>query len=83
MFPAKLVEDLSRRAGATVGYVLQTLANRLLGIRACCDVQQSLISLGVLHHGGGFSFNRQHYRALTLLSCLMKSPERRRKVVSD
>ena len=79
MFAANLVEYFLRRTGASVGHILKSLADTFSCIGASRNVEQSLISFGVLDNG----FHRQYHGALLFFSCFMKSPERRRKVVSD
>lgn len=63
--------------------LLQLLANPLGGVRSSRDVKQSLIGSGILHDVCGLAFDGQNHRRLLFLSCFMKSPDRRRKIVSD
>jgi hypothetical protein len=83
MFAANLVEYFRRRTGASVGHILKSLADTFSCIGASRNVEQSLISFGVLDNGRRLPFHRQYHGALLFFSCSMKSPERRRKVVSD
>jgi len=83
MVAANLVKYLSRRASASVGYVIQALTDAFLCIRAGGNVEQPLIGFSILHYSPAFPFTVSTTGRLLFLSCFMKSPERRRKVVSD
>jgi hypothetical protein len=67
MFAANLVKYLSRRASASVGYVIKPLADAFLCIGAGGDVKQALIGFGILHDGGRLPLYRKHHGALALL----------------
>ena len=49
MFAANLVKYVSRRASASVGYVIKSLADAFLCIGAGRNVEQALIGFGILH----------------------------------
>lgn len=49
MLPAKLLKKLSRRASASVGYIIQSLTDRFLFIGAGRDIEQPLIRSHVLN----------------------------------
>jgi hypothetical protein len=77
-------EKLSRAPDPALFGVLQTLAGALLGIGTGGDVEQALVGFGVLHDGRRPPPHSQHTTGrLVFLSCFMKSPDRRRNVVSD
>ena len=52
--------------------LLQALADSLENVRAGGDVEQALVSLGVLHNGRRFTLNRQDDGALALLELFHK-----------
>ncbi len=72
MFVANLVKYRFCPASATVGYIIQTLANAFLGIGARGDVEQMLIGLGILHNGGRPPLCCEHDGAFTLLQLLQE-----------
>jgi hypothetical protein len=67
MFVANLVKYRFCRASATVGYIIQALANAFLGIGTGGDVEQTLIGLGILHNGGRLPLNCEHDGVFTFL----------------
>jgi len=79
----KFVEELPRGPCSSFFHILQTLADAFLRVGTGGNVKQALIGLGVLHDGRGLPLHPKHHGRLLFLSCFMKSPERRRKVVSD
>jgi len=83
MLAAHLVEHLARQPSASMGYIVQPLANRLVYIRSRRDIQEPLIGCRVLHNCGGSALYREHTGRLLFRSCFMKSPERRRKAVRE
>ena len=83
MFAVNLVKYLPRRVSASVGYVIKPLTDAFLCIGAGGNVEQALIGFGVLHEAAAFPFTVSTTGRVLFLSCFMKSPERRRKVVSD
>jgi hypothetical protein len=83
MLPSNSVKRILGRTCAAVGYVIKPLADALVHIGTGGDVEQSLIGFGILHNSLGLAFHGEHDGPLAFLSCFMKSPERRRKVVSD
>jgi hypothetical protein len=80
MFTANFVKCLFRRARASVRYVIKSLTDAFLGIGAGSNVEQPLIGFGVLHDCRCLPLHGEHYGAL---AAFMKSPDRRRNVVSD
>jgi hypothetical protein len=64
MFAANLVKYLSRRASASVGYVIPALPDPFLGIGPRGKIEQSLIGFGILHDGCCLPLHREHYGAL-------------------
>jgi hypothetical protein len=67
MFAANFVKYLSRRASASVGYVIKALADTFLCVGAGRRVEQVLIGLGVLHDSRCLTLHRKRHGALTLL----------------
>ena len=67
MFPAKLLKKLSRRASASVGYIIQSLTDRFLFIGAGRDIEQPLIRSHVLNDGRCLPVHGKHDGALALL----------------
>jgi hypothetical protein len=63
--------------------LFEALTDALISIGAGRNVEEALIGLRVLHHRGGLALHVSTKGRLLFLSCFMKSPERRRKVVSD
>jgi hypothetical protein len=49
IFAPNLVEYDSRRAGASRGYIVQTLADAFFRIRSGAKVEQALVSFGSVH----------------------------------
>jgi hypothetical protein len=70
MFAANLVKDISRRASASVGYIIETLTDAFLCIGAGGNVEQALIGFGVLHDSRCLSLHSEHHGALALLELL-------------
>jgi hypothetical protein len=70
MFAADVVEYLSRRASASVGYVIKALADAFRCVGTGRNVEQALISLGVLHDSRCLTLHREYYGALALLELL-------------
>ena len=66
-------------ARASVGYAIKFLADAFLSIGADGNVEQALMGFAVLHDSRRLPLHREHHGALALLSCFMKSPDRRRK----
>jgi hypothetical protein len=62
-----LVKHLSGRSRAPARHILQSLPDALFGVCLRSNVEQPLISLGILHDGGCLSLNRKHHRSLALL----------------
>ena len=67
MFAANLVKDISRRASASVGYIIETLTDAFLCIGAGGNVEQALIGSGVLHDSRRLPLHRKHHGTLALL----------------
>lgn len=68
MLAAKLLKKLSRRASASVGYIIQSLTDRFLFIRAGCDVEQPLICSHVLNDRRCLPVHGKHDGAFALLT---------------
>jgi hypothetical protein len=83
MFATDVVKYLFGAPGTSVGHVIEPLADSLFQICAGGDIEQTLVGFGVLHDGRRLPLHGEHHRGLLFFSCLMKSPARRRKVVSD
>ena len=66
MFAANLVKYISRRASASVGYIIEPLTDAFLCIGAGGNVEQALIGFGVLHDSRRLPLYRKHHRALAL-----------------
>jgi hypothetical protein len=81
MLRFKFGEKLPRWPRPSLFHILQSLPDAFLFIRAGCDVEQALIGIGVLHNGRSLPVSTTG--RLLFLSCFMKSPDWRRKVVSD
>ena len=80
----KLFKKFLRGPNLSFFRVIQALTDAFLRIDTGGNIEQSLIGLGILDDGRRLPLHGEHHRALaSLLSCFMKSPERRRKVVSD
>jgi len=63
MFAANPVKDLSRRTSTSAGYVVEPLANAFRSIGAGGNVEQALVSFGILDDGRCFPFHCQHHGA--------------------
>jgi len=68
MLPAKLLKKLSRRASASVGYIIQSLADRFLFIGAGRDFEQPLIRSHVLNDRRCLPVHGKHDGAFALLT---------------
>src|SRR5580692_1221797 len=77
----ELVEKLLNIAAFSTIGLPHPLANALGGVGFGRDVEQSLIRSRILYDYRGLAFDGQYTRPLLFLSCFMKSPDRRRKVV--
>jgi hypothetical protein len=66
MFAANLVKDITRRASASVGYVIEPLTDAFLCISAGGNVEQTLIGSGVPHDSLRLPLHRKHHGALAL-----------------
>ena len=62
MFAANLVKDISRRASASVGYIIEPLTDAFLCIGAGGNVEQALIGFGVLHDSRRLPLHRKGAR---------------------
>jgi hypothetical protein len=56
----EILEKFRRRSGAAMRNVIQSLANAFPGIGTRSDVQQALVSLGILDHRRSPSIHRQN-----------------------
>ena len=79
----EFVEELSCRPEPSLFHILQSLPNAFLRISSGRDIEQALISFGILNNCGGSPVDGQDDGRLLFFSCLRNSPDRRRKVVSD
>src|SRR3981189_887493 len=70
MFATDAVKYFFGGAGAPVGHVIKPLADSLFRIRAGGDVEQALVSFGVLHDGGSLPLDGEHHGALAFLQLL-------------
>jgi len=70
MLPAKLLKKLSRRASASVGYIIQSLTDRFLFIfiGAGRDIEQPLIRSHVLNDRRCLPVHGKHDGAFALLT---------------
>jgi hypothetical protein len=68
----KVVEELRSRPDPALSDVLQSLADAFLRISPRCDVEQALISFGVLHDGCRFPVHRKDHWALALFKLFQK-----------
>ena len=82
MLGFEIVEKLSRRPDLSFFRVRQPLTDAFLHIGMGGNIEQALVGFGILHDSRCLSLHRKHHGALCFLSCF-KSPDRRRKVVSD
>jgi hypothetical protein len=82
-FSADVVEYFFGGASASVGYVIEALTDTFHGAGTGRNVEQALIGVGIVHDSRCFALHRKRHGHLLFLSCFMKSPERRRKVVKD
>jgi hypothetical protein len=83
MLCSEILEKLPRPPHLPVFRVVQTLTDVFLCIGASGNVEQTLIGFGILHDGRCLPFHGSTTGRLVLLSCFIKSPDRRRKVVID
>jgi hypothetical protein len=79
----ELVKKLPGRPDPAFLGVLQSLPDTFLGAGECSCIQQALIRFGILCHRRRLPVHRKHSGRLLFLSSFIRSPERRRKVVSD
>jgi len=79
----ELVKKLPRGPFVSFLHILQALMDTFLRIGAGGDVEQALISCSILYDGRRFPLHCKHHGALAFFNCFIKSPDRRRKVVSD
>jgi hypothetical protein len=68
----KLSEKLSGWPESSILYVFQALTDAFLGIGSRGNVEQALISLGVLHDSRGLPVHRKHHGTLALLEMFHK-----------
>src|ERR1700681_525573 len=74
MSPASFIEYFPCRPRATVGYIVKPLPDCLMDIGAGSDVEEPLISRGVLDDSGGLAFHSEHNGAVALLEVFHKVP---------
>jgi len=63
-------QSLTRWANSPLFYVFKTLPDTFCSVRLCGDIEQPLISLGVLHNGLCFSIDGEYKRPLRFLQML-------------
>src|SRR6267378_1655539 len=84
MFATDVVKDLFGGPGASVGHVIEPLADPFFRIRAGGDVEQALVRLGILHDGRSLSLYSEHHGALAFLQLLHEvagtAPEGRQRL---
>src|SRR5580692_4930308 len=66
----ELVEELPRGPCPSFFHILQALTNAFLCVGACGNVEQALISLGILDNSRRLPLYGKHYGALALLELL-------------
>jgi hypothetical protein len=81
IFGACLVEHVACRPGPAAGNVLKSLLDALGRTGLGRQIEQTLVGLGVLQHGGGFSVHGQNQRPLGLSQMAQKLCRALRKVV--
>jgi len=72
MLRPELGEKFPGRPSQSLLGLLQSLADSFPSIGSRSDIEQALISFGVLHHGLRLPFNGKHHRPLGLLELLHK-----------
>jgi hypothetical protein len=77
------LEELLGGPDSSLACVFDALPDAFPGIGAGGDIQQSLVGCGILDTAAALPFTVSTIGRLLFLICLMKSPERRRKVVRD
>src|SRR5580698_2905850 len=70
MFATDVAKYRFGGSGASVGHVIEPLADSLFRIGTRGDVEQALVGFGVLHDGRGLSFDGEHHGTLALLQLL-------------
>ena len=83
MLPADLLEHDPSRTRAPVGYIVETLTDRLEYISVSGKIQQVLIGSRVLHDGLALPLTVRTTGRLLFWSRFIIWPDRRRNVVSD
>ena len=68
MFATDVVKYLFGRSGASVGHIIEPLADSLFRIRAGGDVEQALVGFGVMHEGGSLPIDSEHCGAFAFSS---------------
>src|ERR1051325_10573869 len=63
----EICEELPRRPGPALSHILQALADTLARVGLRGNIQQSLISFGILHNGSGLALYGQYDGTLALL----------------
>src|ERR1700674_3289285 len=79
IFGANLVEHLTRRTGAAFGGIFKALADAFGRAGFGRQIEEPLIGLGILHHGGGFSIHRQHKGTF----CLSEVTQKFRRMIAE
>src|SRR5258708_32523823 len=70
MFATDVVKDFFGGPGASVGHVIEPLADSFFRIRTGGDVEQALVRLGILHDGRSLSLYSEYHGALAFLQLL-------------
>ncbi len=67
-------EKLPRRANLPPLHAFDSLTDAFVRMGASGNIEQALVSLGVLHDGRRFAFHREHHGALGLLKLFHEVP---------
>src|SRR3984957_12552294 len=67
MLTAERFQRFPRRPDAAFSHILAALPDAFLGVCLGCDIEQTLIGCGVLHHRRGLAVDRQHHWAFGFL----------------
>ena len=70
MLAPKLLKYLPGGTSTPMGYIVQPLTNGLLLISGSGNVEQALISFGILHDSRRLAIHGKHYRAFTFFQLL-------------
>src|ERR1700722_195097 len=70
MLTAERFQRFPRRPDAAFSHILAALPDAFLGVCLGCDIEQTLIGCGVLHHRRGLAVDRQHHWPFGFLELL-------------